>query len=102
MSGEFLDTNVILYLLDNGPKADRAEALLAQGPRISVQVLNEAITAGGTTLRDFVGSDGRPGYFAQQLRVYGRAEAPCRTCDSPIRHLRQAQRSSYFCPRCQR
>jgi formamidopyrimidine-DNA glycosylase len=66
------------------------------------QVLNEAITAGGTTLRDFVGSDGRPGYFAQQLRVYGRAEAPCRTCDSPIRHLRQGQRSSYFCPRCQR
>jgi len=43
MSGDFVDTNVVLYLLDDGPKADRAEALLAQGPRISVQVLNEAM-----------------------------------------------------------
>lgn len=43
MSAEFLDTNIILYLLDNGPKADRAEALLLRGPRISVQVLNEAL-----------------------------------------------------------
>ena len=43
MSVNFVDTNVVLYLLDNGPKADRAEALLAQGPRISVQVLNEAM-----------------------------------------------------------
>lgn len=43
MSGSFIDTNVILYLLDGGPKADRAEALLTQGPRISVQVLNEAM-----------------------------------------------------------
>jgi len=43
MSGNFVDTNVVLYLLDDGPKADRAEAVLAQGPRISVQVLNEAM-----------------------------------------------------------
>jgi predicted nucleic acid-binding protein len=43
MSVNFVDTNVVLYLLDDGPKADRAEALLAQGPRISVQVLNEAM-----------------------------------------------------------
>jgi predicted nucleic acid-binding protein len=43
MSGDFIDTNVVLYLLDDGPKADRAEALLAQGPRISVQVLNETM-----------------------------------------------------------
>jgi predicted nucleic acid-binding protein len=42
MSAEFADTNIVLYLLDNGPKADRAEAILGQGPRISVQVLNEA------------------------------------------------------------
>ena len=43
MSAEFADTNVVLYLLDDGPKADRAEAILGQGPRISVQVLNEAM-----------------------------------------------------------
>ena len=42
MSAEFVDTNIVLYLLDDGPKADRAEAILAQGPHISVQVLNEA------------------------------------------------------------
>ena len=66
------------------------------------QVLEEAIAAGGTTLRDFVASDGRPGYFAQQLRVYGRTSQPCRMCAAPIRHLRQGQRSSYFCPACQK
>ncbi len=66
------------------------------------QVLEEAIAAGGTTLRDFVGGDGRPGYFAQQLRVYGRASQPCRACAAPVRHLRQGQRSSYFCPDCQK
>jgi len=66
------------------------------------QVLEEAIAVGGTTLRDFVGGDGRPGYFAQQLRVYGRASLPCRSCAAPIRHLRQGQRSSYFCARCQK
>lgn len=43
MSAEFADTNVVLYLLDDGPKADRAEAILGQGPRINVQVLNEAL-----------------------------------------------------------
>ena len=43
MSAEFVDTNIVLYLLDDGPKADRAEAILGQGPRISVQVLNEAM-----------------------------------------------------------
>ena len=43
MSAEFADTNIVLYLLDDGPKADRAEAILGQGPRISVQVLNEAM-----------------------------------------------------------
>ena len=43
MSVEFADTNVVLYLLDDGPKADRAEQVMAQGPRISVQVLNEAL-----------------------------------------------------------
>jgi predicted nucleic acid-binding protein len=45
MSAEFADTNVVLYLLDDGPKADRAEDILGQGPRISVQVLNEAMDA---------------------------------------------------------
>lgn len=64
--------------------------------------LEEAIQAGGSSLRDFVGSDGRPGYFQHHYFVYGRAGAPCRRCGSPIRALRQGQRSSFFCPRCQK
>ena len=65
-------------------------------------VLGEAIDAGGTTLRDFVGGQGEPGYFSLQLQVYGRAGDPCRTCGSTIRQLSQGQRSTYYCPRCQR
>lgn len=64
--------------------------------------LQDALAAGGSSLRDFVGSDGKPGYFQQQYFVYGRTGEPCRNCGTPIRSLRQGQRSSFFCPRCQR
>lgn len=66
------------------------------------QVLREAIAAGGTTIRDFADSDGRPGYFRQELRVYGRSEQPCVTCNEPIRQIRLGQRATYFCPHCQK
>jgi formamidopyrimidine-DNA glycosylase len=66
------------------------------------QVLGEAIRQGGTTLRDYVNADGAPGYFRQQLYVYERAGEPCRRCGTPIRHIVQGQRSTYFCPACQR
>jgi formamidopyrimidine-DNA glycosylase len=66
------------------------------------QVLNEALQAGGTTLRDYVNAEGRPGYFKQKLYVYERAGEPCRVCATPIRHFVQGQRSTYFCPQCQR
>lgn len=66
------------------------------------QVLTDSIAAGGTTLRDFVGGDGRPGYFAQELRVYGRAGEPCPSCGTPIRQITTGQRSTYYCPHCQR
>ena len=65
-------------------------------------VLTAAIAQGGTTLRDFRQEDGRPGYFAQQLQVYGRAGEPCPECGTPIRSRVIGQRSSYFCCRCQR
>ena len=65
-------------------------------------VLREALRAGGTTLRDFLGGDGRPGYFRQRLFVYGRAGAPCRRCATPVRRRRIGQRSSFYCPRCQK
>ncbi len=65
-------------------------------------VLTQAIAQGGTTLRDFQQEDGRPGYFAQHLQVYGKAGEPCPLCGSPIRQKVIGQRSSYFCGHCQR
>jgi len=65
-------------------------------------VLQMAIRAGGTTLRDYVGVDGTPGHFRTRLYVYERAGEPCRRCGTPIRHLTQGQRSTYYCPTCQK
>jgi len=65
-------------------------------------VLQEAIRAGGTTLRDFASGSERPGYFSVRLQVYGREHQPCPRCASEIRKIRQGQRSSYYCPQCQR
>ena len=72
---------------------------LAEGVRA---VLGEAIKQGGTTLRDYVNADGTPGYFRQKLFVYERGGQPCRKCGTPIRKLAQGQRSTYFCPACQK
>ncbi|MCU0803849.1 MAG: bifunctional DNA-formamidopyrimidine glycosylase/DNA-(apurinic or apyrimidinic site) lyase [Burkholderiales bacterium] len=66
------------------------------------ETLERAIEAGGSTLRDFVGSDGAPGYFQQEYFVYGRDGEPCRVCGTPIRRIVQGARSTYLCPRCQR
>jgi formamidopyrimidine-DNA glycosylase len=66
------------------------------------QVLDGAIAKGGTTLRDFVQEDGSPGYFARSLAVYGRAGQPCTRCGAAIRQRRIGQRSSFYCPRCQK
>lgn len=66
------------------------------------ELLESAIREGGTTLRDFVNSDGRPGYFRQSLQVYGREGQSCRSCGASIRRRIIGQRSSFYCPRCQR
>ena len=65
------------------------------------KVLSSAIEQGGTTLRDYVNPEGKPGYFQQTLQVYGRRGEPCRECSTPIEHVKIGQRASYFCPRCQ-
>jgi formamidopyrimidine-DNA glycosylase len=65
-------------------------------------VLNRAIRRGGTTLRDFLNSDGNPGYFAQELLVYEREGQPCFQCKSRIKRRVIGQRSSYYCTQCQR
>ena len=64
-------------------------------------VLQLAIRVGGTTLRDYVGADGNPGYFRQRLYVYERAGKPCRICGTAVRAIAQGQRSTYYCPKCQ-
>ncbi|MFA9461392.1 bifunctional DNA-formamidopyrimidine glycosylase/DNA-(apurinic or apyrimidinic site) lyase [Thiohalorhabdus methylotrophus] len=70
--------------------------------RAVAEVLEAAIAAGGTTLRDFTSSDGAPGYFRQQLAVYGHAGAACPGCGATIEKAVIGQRSSFFCPKCQR
>lgn len=66
------------------------------------ETLSAAILMGGTTLRDFVNSDGKPGYFAQSLLVYGRGDEPCRDCEAPLKEIRMNNRATVYCPRCQR
>lgn len=64
-------------------------------------ILEGAIRAGGTTLRDFQNADGMPGYFQQTLNVYGRTDKPCLRCHTPIRAFKLGQRSAFYCPHCQ-
>lgn len=66
------------------------------------QVLSEAIAAGGTTIRDFQNAEAMPGYFARDLHVYGRAGKPCHRCKKPIRRAIIGQRSTFWCPVCQK
>lgn len=66
------------------------------------EILDEAIRQGGTTLRDFIGGDGEPGYFQQSLCVYDRRGLSCTACGQPIQRCRIGQRATYYCPHCQR
>jgi formamidopyrimidine-DNA glycosylase len=66
------------------------------------QTLAEAIKQGGTTLKDFAQTDGKPGYFAQQLLVYGRKGKKCVSCDDTLVEIRQGQRSTVYCKQCQK
>ena len=66
------------------------------------ETLTKAIEQGGTTLRDFVGGDGKPGYFKQKLAVYGRTGQPCIRCGKSIKEIKLRNRSSYYCNQCQR
>jgi len=66
------------------------------------QTLKHAIQQGGTTLKDFVGGDGKPGYFAQELQVYGRGGQSCNRCELPLKEIRLNQRATVFCSSCQK
>jgi formamidopyrimidine-DNA glycosylase len=87
------------------PRRPAQRLTLADCGRLSREIkrtLQEAIRAGGSSLRDFVGADGSAGYFQQRYWVYERAGQKCRRCGSVIRKITQGQRSTYFCPTCQR
>lgn len=73
--------------------------LLAESIKV---VLEKAIAAGGTTLRDFYGGDGEAGYFQQELQVYDREDGPCRRCERPVSAFVLGQRATYYCKSCQR
>lgn len=77
------------------PRAQRLHAAI-------VEVLTRAVRQGGSTLRDFVSAEGKSGYFQLEAAVYGRSGQPCRVCASPIRSIVQGQRSTFFCPTCQK
>jgi len=66
------------------------------------EVLRKAIKAGGTTLQDFAKVDGKPGYFSQELSVYGRENKNCYSCNGKIERIIQNQRSTFYCPKCQK
>lgn len=87
------------------PKRSVARVGLDTWQRLAVsirQVLSDAIAEGGTTLSDFRDGEGNAGYFQVSLSAYGREEAPCARCKAPIRKIVQSNRSSFYCPQCQR
>ncbi|MCM2253133.1 MAG: bifunctional DNA-formamidopyrimidine glycosylase/DNA-(apurinic or apyrimidinic site) lyase [Ramlibacter sp.] len=84
-------------------RASRISRARAQKLHTAVrQVLARAVAAGGSTLRDFSNARGEAGYFQLEAMVYDRAGQPCRVCGTPVKSIRQGQRSSYFCPTCQK
>jgi len=96
--------NESLFRAGIRPTLSAGKLSRTQAERLVAEIkatLTDALAAGGSSLRDFVHSDGASGYFQQQYFVYGREGEACRRCDSPIRRLVQGMRASYYCPHCQ-
>jgi formamidopyrimidine-DNA glycosylase len=94
-----------LYRAGIDPRTPAGKISLARLRRLVPEIkqtLTDALAAGGSSLRDFIHSDGSSGYFQQQYFVYGRRGEACRRCGSVIRELRQGQRATFYCPRCQK
>jgi len=97
--------NEALFIAGIHPRRAAGRIALARIERLVEAikfVLDRSIQLGGTTLRDFYGGSGQPGYFRQQLQVYGRNGEPCRECERPIRLAVIGQRSTFYCTSCQR
>lgn len=94
-----------LFLAGINPKRKAGNVSLERYERLThaiKKILKQSIKQGGTTLRDFVNGDGKPGYFQQQLNVYGRTDQPCKKCGTTIKEIKLGQRSSFYCSTCQR
>lgn len=97
--------NEALFRAGIDPRLAAGRVSLARYERLVSAVratLADALSAGGSSLRDWHQADGSLGYFQQQYFVYGRAGAPCKHCGTSIRDIRQGQRATFFCPRCQK
>lgn len=97
--------NETLFLCNLHPQKTAGSLTKAQCGQLVEQikqVLSNGIQQGGTTLKDFLQPDGRPGYFVQELRVYGNKDKPCPTCGTKIESLVIGQRNSFYCPKCQK
>jgi len=96
--------NESLFLANIHPRIPAQSMSISQSVKLTEQiksVLERAIKSGGTTLKDFTNSDGKPGYFAQHLNIYGRKGEDCFICKSRIQHYKESQRATYYCPLCQ-
>jgi formamidopyrimidine-DNA glycosylase len=97
--------NESLFLAGIHPRVPAGRLSRERCARLSAaikQTLRAAIRAGGSSLRDFVGADGNAGYFQSRYWVYDRAGLPCRRCGTLVRRVQQGQRSTYYCPSCQK
>jgi formamidopyrimidine-DNA glycosylase len=93
-----------LFAAGQYPRREAGRISRARYQRLATEIqriLAHAIERGGTTLRDFTGGDGQPGYFQQELFVYGRGGELCKLCGGTLSECRLGQRSSVFCRRCQ-
>ena len=94
-----------LFAAGIDPRREAGSIARARYQRLAEEIrriLAQAIECGGTTLRDFVGGDGKPGYFQQTLFAYGRGGEFCKVCGATLREVKLGQRASVYCPHCQR
>jgi formamidopyrimidine-DNA glycosylase len=94
-----------LFKAGISPKTPAARISRARYDKLAAairEILAEAIVQGGSTLKDFIAVNGQSGYFQQTYFVYDRAGVPCRNCGAPVRQIKQGQRSTFYCPTCQR
>ncbi len=94
-----------LFLAGIRPTVPAARLSRPRVARLHLEIRNvlaRAVEKGGSTLRDFSNAQGDEGYFQLEAMVYGRTGLPCRICSAPVRMIRQGQRSTFFCPQCQK